>query len=143
MGQARSDLAGLQRLIERAPAARVTGLLWRRTLPSFSLPVLLHAPAYLTAYRGGAPAFSFTRTMSLPIHYRPGQEPPRAPTNLEWQPKRYDPQADYARAFPLVLAHAPAGLEEPRALVPGLAPQQELKVLEREGDWWLLAPGQP
>jgi hypothetical protein len=140
MGRAALEFEDLRRVVTSAPRVNVTGLVWRPGLQSFSLPVTLHAPAYVAAYGGGSPAFSFTRTMSLPIHYKPEREPPRAPRDLEWRPQRYDGSAAYARAFPALLIHTRKPAAPASASIPALRPGTELRELAHSGDWWLVVP---
>ncbi len=138
MGAAGVELADLDRVLEDAPAGRrVTGLVFAPKTPSTHQWSLLHSPAYYVARKGGEVAFSFTRTMSLPVHYRPEKMPPALPFNFEWMPQAYQATAPYARYFDLVLMKTTYDdNKDHRVSVWGEFADQ-VKVVAHHGKWWV------
>jgi hypothetical protein len=140
LGNGRSDYDDLDALIDDAPPGlRVTGLIYDMSLPGYRLSPLCHAAAYYTARRGGELAFSFTRTASLPVHYKPGKTPPGVPGHFEWEPDKYKPGSTYAVYFDTVLVRTKekdAG--DPRQKIFG-SKASSIKVLSHHGRWWMLA----
>ncbi|MFI5298926.1 MAG: hypothetical protein ACHREM_12590 [Polyangiales bacterium] len=137
MGAAHEELADFDRVIAEMPRARrVTGLVWHPKLESTLQWSLVQSPAYYVARNGGEVAFSFTRTMSLPVHYRKETMPPDPPANFEWMPQAYRPSATYAKYFDLVLMKTTDddGVD-PRAAVWG-AHAGEVDVVVHHGRWW-------
>jgi hypothetical protein len=78
------------------------------------------------------------RTMSLPIHYRTDTMPPQPPTNFEFRPGEYDPDAGYARYFDLLLVKTTYddGKDPRESIWNERAP--EVLVLAHQGRWWLV-----
>lgn len=141
MGAAGRELADLDAVIADGPKdRRVVGLVHSPRLPSFQQVALLHTPSYYVARNGGEDAFSFKRTMSLPVHYKLETMPPPTPQDFEWRPDAYRPDAAFARYFDLVLlkvAPTELGESDPREDIWGDR-AAEVKVLSHHGDWWLL-----
>ena len=138
MNNVRPELADLDDILSVAPPGRrILGLVWAPTTQVMAQPVLLHAAAYYVARSGGESAFSFSRFMSLPVHYRAETLPPVPPKDFEWQPDSYDPNAAYAHYFDLVLVKtATAGEDTPRAKIWGLHAGY-VEELAHRGQWWL------
>lgn len=104
MGAVAQETADLDEVIASMPKGRkVTGLFWYPKLDVTMQWSLLHAPAYYVARNGGEVAFSFTRTMSLPVHYKRETLPPDPPPNFEWNPSDYKASDTYAKYFDLIL----------------------------------------
>jgi hypothetical protein len=139
MGAAGQETADFDRILDEAPKGRkVTGLIWYPKTPSSAQWSMLHSAAYYVARNGGEVAFSFMRTMSLPVHYRPETMPPVPPTNFEWRPSEFDPDAAYARYFDLIVAKTTYDDgKDPRASIWHERADQ-VKVLAHHGNWWLL-----
>ncbi|HEU4534471.1 MAG TPA: hypothetical protein VFS00_10150, partial [Polyangiaceae bacterium] len=138
MGAAADELADFDRVLDEAPAGRrVTGLVFAPKTPSTHQWSLLHSPAYYVARKGGEVAFSFTRTMSLPVHYRPEKMPPALPFNFEWTPQAYRATAPYARYFDLVLMKTTYddNKDHRRSVWGDLA--DRVKVVAHRGKWWV------
>ncbi len=147
------ELGDLDAILAKMPdGRRVTGLLWdpivRTHLP---LPEshtaertqvtaqysLLHTAAYYVAHHGGEVAFSFTRTMSLPVHYRKEKMPPDPPPNFEWNPSEYRTSTSWGRYFDLVLMKTQWDDQvDPRASVWG-SHAAEVDVVAHQGKWWV------
>jgi hypothetical protein len=104
MGRVADETADLDAVIEAMPKnRRVTGLFWYPKIDVTFQWSLLHSPAYYVARNGGEVAFSFTRTMSLPVHYKRETLPPDPPANFEWNPSDYRANTPYAKYFDLIL----------------------------------------
>jgi hypothetical protein len=98
---------------------------------------LLHSPAYYVARNGGEVAFSFTRTMSLPVHYKKETMPPDPPPNFEWQPSAYRTDTTWGRYFDLVLMKTQWDDQiDPRVSVWG-SHASEVDVVAHQGKWWV------
>lgn len=139
MGAARLETEDLDAVIDAAPPERrMTGLIWYPKTPSAGQWDMLHVPGYYVARKGGEAAYSFMRTMSLPIHYRVEKMPPQPPTNFEFRPGEYDPDAGYARYFDLVLIKTTYddGKDPRESIWDERAP--EAIVLAHQGKWWLV-----
>jgi len=94
-------------IINDAPANRsLVGVTWSPAPPTYFREIWVHLPAIYQARKGGMIAYSFMRNESVPIHYKPGKEPPHPPGGFEWNGKMYDIKADYARAYDLVLVRS-------------------------------------
>jgi hypothetical protein len=145
MGLVASETADFDAIIAEAPKNRkITGLIWNPAIDSTGksqkfhlIASLLHSPAYYVARNGGEVAFSFTRTMSLPVHYRKETMPPDPPPNFEWNPSDYRPNADYAKYFDLVLMKTTNddGVD-PRPSVWGRH-ASEVDTVAHHGRWWI------
>lgn len=104
MGRVAEETRDLDTVIEAMPKnRRVTGLFWYPKIDVTYQWSLLHSPAYYVARNGGEVAFSFTRTMSLPVHYKRETLPPDPPANFEWNPSDYRANTPYAKYFDLIL----------------------------------------
>ena len=138
MGTVAKETADLKQILDEAPKGRrVTGLVWHPKLESTQQWSMLHAPAYYVAQNGGEVAFSFTRTMSLPVHYRKETMPPDPPPNFEWNPQDYSASADYAKYFDLVLMKTTNDDDkDPRPSVWGLH-WREVDTVAHHGRWWI------
>jgi hypothetical protein len=144
MGAAGRETADMDAVIAEGPNERhVIGLVNTPRIASFQQVALLHTPSYYVARHGGEDAFSFKRTMSLPIHYKMSTMPPAVPDSFEWRPNEYRADTAYARYFDLVLyKSAPAtdgndDTSDPRDDIWGSRAGQ-VKVLAHHGAWWLL-----
>ncbi len=138
MGTIATETADLEAILDGAPKGRrVTGLVWDPRLASTKQWSVLHMPAYYVAQNGGEVAFSFTRTMSLPVHYRKETMPPDTPPNFEWNPHDYQPSAPYAKYFDLVLLKTTHDDDvDPRPSVWGLH-AGEVDLVAHKGRWWI------
>ncbi|GAC1351816.1 MAG: hypothetical protein NVSMB1_08510 [Polyangiales bacterium] len=138
MNAARAEVADLDAVLNEAPKGRrVTGLVFNPRLPSTLQWSMLHSPAYYVARNGGEVAFSFTRTMSLPVHYREGLVPPDPPANFEWNPGDYRENAAYARYFDVVLMKTTYDDQiDPRPSV-WKNHFREVDTLAHHGRWWV------
>lgn len=124
-------------LAEMPRGRRVTGLMWHPKIEVTQQWSLLHSPAYYVARNGGEVAFSFTRTMSLPVHYKRNTIPPDPPPNFEWNPSDYRQSAAYARYFDLILMKTTRDDgKDPRASVWGRHANEVQTVLHR-GKYWV------
>lgn len=147
------ELGDLDAILGKMPdGRRVTGLLWdpivRTHLPPPEAHAaeriqvtaqysMLHTSAYYVARHGGEVAFSFTRTMSLPVHYRKETMPPDPPPNFEWNPGDYRAQAPWAKYFDLVLMKTQWDDQiDPRPSVWG-SHASEVDVVAHQGKWWV------
>jgi hypothetical protein len=147
------ELGDLDAILDKMPdGRRVTGLLWdpivRTHLPPPEAHAaertqvtaqysLLHTSAYYVARHGGEVAFSFTRTMSLPVHYRKETMPPDPPPNFEWNPGDYRAQTPWAKYFDLVLMKTQWEDQiDPRPSVWG-SHAGEVDVVAHQGKWWV------
>jgi hypothetical protein len=147
------ELGDLDAILDKMPdGRRVMGLAWDPIIRAH-LPVpeshaaerpqitaqysLLHSPAYYVARHGGEVAFSFTRTMSLPVHYKKETMPPDPPPNFEWNPSEYRSDTTWAKYFDLVLMKTQwdDGVD-PRASVWGRH-AGEVDVVAHQGKWWV------
>lgn len=138
MGAVAQETADLAAILDGAPKGRrVCGLVWDPRLPSTLQWSMLHAPAFYVAQNGGEVAFSFTRHMSLPVHYMPSTMPPDPPPNFEWNPGDYRVGSPYAKYFDMVLMKTTYddGID-PRSSVWGLYADQ-VDVVAHKGKWWL------
>ncbi len=116
---------------------RVTGLIWHPKIEATLQWTMIHFPAYYVARNGGEVAFSFTRTMSLPVHYKRHTLPPDPPANFEWNPGDYRHSAAFAKHFDLILmktTHDDG--KDPRASVWGHHADEVKTVLHR-GRYWV------
>jgi hypothetical protein len=138
MGTVGRETADLKAILDQAPKGRrVTGLVWHPKLESTQQWSMLHTPAYYVAQNGGEVAFSFTRTMSLPVHYKKETMPPDPPPNFEWNPQDYRPNSDYAKYFDLVLMKTTNDDDkDPRQSVWGLH-WREVDIVAHVGRWWI------
>jgi hypothetical protein len=138
MGSVKQETSDLEAILEGAPKnRRVMGLVWDPRLPSTLQWSMLHSPAFYVAQNGGEVAFSFTRHMSLPVHYKASTMPPDLPANFEWNPGDYRPGSPYAQYFDLVLMKTTNddGVD-PRSSVWGLYASQ-VDLVAHKGKWWL------
>jgi hypothetical protein len=126
-----------QVVAEMPKGRRVTGLIWHPKIEATLQWSLLHSPAYYVARNGGEVAFSFTRTMSLPVHYKRQTMPPDPPPNFEWNPSDYRASTAYAKYFDLILmktTHDDG--KDPRASVWGTH-ANEVKTVLHHGRYWV------
>lgn len=138
MGNVGREVADLDAALSAMPKGRrVTGLVWSPKIAPTEQWSLLHTPAYYVARNGGEVAFSFTRTMSLPVHYKRETMPPDPPANFEWNPGDYKPTLPFAKYFDLVLMKTTFDDgKDPRASVWG-AHASEVDVVSHHGKWWV------
>ena len=137
MGTVGVEMKDLETILDEAPKGRrVTGLVFTPKIESTAQWSLLHSPAFYVAQNGGEVAFSFTRTMSLPVHYRKETMPPDPPANFEWNPGDYRWDSPYARYFDLVLMKTTYEQGDPRASVWGAAASQ-VQIVAHHGKWWI------
>jgi hypothetical protein len=138
MGVVGKESADFDEVLAAMPKGRrVTGLIWYPKLEATMQWSLLHSPAYYVARNGGEVAFSFTRTMSLPVHYKRETMPPDPPANFEWNPGDYKASAPYAKYFDLVLmktTHDDG--KDPRESV-WHAHWGEVEPVLHKGKWWV------
>lgn len=138
MGAVRTEMADLDAILDAMPKGRrITGLVWHPKIEATEQWSLLHSPAYYVARNGGEVAFSFTRTMSLPVHYKRETMPPDPPANFEWNPSDYRPGMAFAKYFDLVLMKTTYDDgKDPRASVWGTH-ANEVDVVLHRGKWWV------
>ncbi|MBL8714736.1 MAG: hypothetical protein JNL79_02005 [Myxococcales bacterium] len=138
MGAVRTEMADLDAILDAMPKGRrITGLVWHPKIEATEQWSLLHSPAYYVARNGGEVAFSFTRTMSLPVHYKREMMPPDPPANFEWNPSDYRPGMAFAKYFDLVLMKTTYDDgKDPRASVWGTH-ANEVDVVLHRGKWWV------
>lgn len=138
MGEVARETADMDEVIAAMPKGRrVTGLIWYPKIDSTWQWSLLHSPAYYVARNGGEVAFSFTRTMSLPVHYKRETMPPDPPANFEWNPGDYRASAAFAKYFDLVLmktTHDDG--KDPRESV-WHSHADEVDTVMHRGRWWV------
>jgi hypothetical protein len=125
---------------DEPPRKSLLGVTFQATSPSFIREIWVHLPALYQVRRQGVLAYSFLRNESVPVHYRPGLEPPRPPGGFEWNGQLYDVHENYARAYDLVLVlsweTASGGIVDPSAAVfKGVAPLA--KLIARRGRFFL------
>lgn len=99
----------------------------------------VHHLAYYVVRKRGEVAFDFTRYASLPVRRRDaGTRPPLFPSGHEWVPDRYDPRAEYARHYRLVLVRTPTASpeEDPRYLTFG-TDSDLVDMISHRGRFWL------
>jgi hypothetical protein len=139
MGAASDDLADMDAAIDDAPPGRrIVGLINYPKTASFAQWMLVHVASYYVARRGGEEAFSFKRTMSLPVHYRIDTMPPDPPPNFEWRPYDYTPYAPFARYFDLILYKANSISDgDPRQKLFD-EEAKSVTVVAHHGAWWVL-----
>lgn len=138
MGAVGSEMADLDHVLAEMPKGRrVTGLVWSPKIEATYEWSLLHSPAYYVARNGGEVAFSFTRTMSLPVHYKKETMPPDPPANFEWNPGDYKSSLPFAKYFDLILMKTTFDDgKDPRASVWG-SHANEVDVVLHHGKWWV------
>lgn len=138
MGAVSKEMADLDAVLDGMPKGRrVTGLVWHPKIEATEQWSLLHSPAYYVARNGGEVAFSFTRTMSLPVHYKKETMPPDPPANFEWNPSDYRAGLAFAKYFDLVLMKTTYDDgKDPRASVWGTH-ADEVDVVMHKGKWWV------
>jgi hypothetical protein len=139
MGAASDELADMDAAIDDAPPGRrIVGLINYPKTESFAQWMLVHVASYYVARRGGEEAFSFKRTMSLPVHYRIETMPPDPPPNFEWRPYDYTPDAPFARYFDLILYKASSVSEaDPRVKLFD-EDAKKVTIVSHHGAWWVL-----
>jgi hypothetical protein len=98
--------------------------------------VFVHLAAFYQVRRRGEIAYTFTKFESMPVHYRRGLAPPSVPPGFEWDGNKYDARASWARAYDRTLVHAPAGVDDPRALV-FRGEASLVRPVARRGRFWL------
>jgi hypothetical protein len=132
------ETADFDAVVAEMPKGRkVTGLLWHPRIEATLQWTLIHFPAYYVARNGGEVAFSFTRTMSLPVHYKRHTLPPDPPANFEWNPGDYRHHAAFAKYFDLILMKTTFDDgKDPRASVWGHHADEVKTVLHR-GRYWV------
>jgi hypothetical protein len=136
-GEVRAQTADLDAILDQMPKGRrVTGLVHQPKIPATQQWSLLHSPAFYVARNGGEVAFSFTRTMSLPVHYKRETLPPDPPANFEWNPGDYAPDLPFARYFDLLLVKT-VRPGDPRGALFG-ARAEQVTVVAQRGAWWIL-----
>jgi hypothetical protein len=67
----------------------------------------VHLLAYYQARRSGLIAYSFAKFESMPVHYRLEKVPPVVPGGMEWDARKYDVSAPFARYWDTVLVRTP------------------------------------
>ena len=87
-----------------------TAVIWDPWTLAFRNGTLTHMAAYYGARKHGRWAFGFARYLSVPVRFTPNSQPPWPAKGWEFSGEDYDPRCKYARAFPLVIVKAPAGL---------------------------------
>jgi hypothetical protein len=98
-------------LIDDLPPGRAaTAVIWDPWTISFRNGTLTHLAAYYGARKHGRWAFAFARYLSVPVRFKEFSQPAWPAKGWEFSGEDYDPRCKYARAFPLVLIKAPAGL---------------------------------
>jgi hypothetical protein len=100
--------------------------------------IWVHLLAYHLVRHPGEIAFDFTRYASLPVRRRDAELAPLFGSGLEWNPGLYDPTAQYAEKYNLVLVRTPddAPAEDPRRLTFG-AYAADVRLLSHRGRFWL------
>jgi hypothetical protein len=138
MGMVGKETADLDKVLDEMPKGRkITGLLWSPKIEATMQWSLLHSPAFYVARNGGEVAFSFTRTMSLPVHYKKETMPPDPPANFEWNPGDYRSSLPFAKYFDLVLMKTTFDDgKDPRESVWG-SHAAEVDVVLHHGKWWV------
>ncbi|MGZ3477311.1 MAG: hypothetical protein ACXWUG_27650, partial [Polyangiales bacterium] len=138
MGIVGREMSDLDKVLNEMPKGRkITGLLWSPKIDPTMQWSLLHSPAYYVARNGGEVAFSFTRTMSLPVHYKKETMPPDPPANFEWNPGDYKASLPFAKYFDLILMKTTFDDgKDPRASVWGKH-ADEVDVVLHHGKWWV------
>jgi hypothetical protein len=69
-----AETAGLSDLLDRtAPGQALAGLIYEPYSQVWTVPVLVHVPAYYQVRKGGRVHFSFAQFFNAPVRYRPGQ----------------------------------------------------------------------
>ncbi len=128
-------------IVDDAPAGKsLAGVMYDVKAPKWNREVWVHLPALYQVRRQGVLAYSFLRNESVPVHYLPGKEPPRPPGGFEWNGQLYDFEADYARAYDLILVRSWVGTT---GQVIDPAPwvfkgwQDQVKLLSRRGQFFL------
>lgn len=126
-------------IIDDAPVGKsMVGVTYDVGVSTLNREIWVHLPAHYQIRKKGVLAYSFLRNESVPVHYQPGKEPPRPPGGFEWNGQLYDFQADYARAYDLILVRTWAGpsVVDPGPYVFGGA-LGDVKLLSRRGRFFL------
>jgi hypothetical protein len=87
-----------------------TAVIWDPWTIAFRNGTLTHLAAYYGARKHGRWAFAFARYLSVPVRFKEGSQPAWPKMGWEFSAEDYNPRCKYARAFPLVIVKAPAGL---------------------------------
>lgn len=98
---------------------------------------LLHLPAWVQAERGGWLSFHFATWNATPFGFRqdePKDVAPDTPDRFEWKPDTFDLQTR-GKYFNWFLVHSHESREKMFAVDP------TLRLVDREGDWWLYRRG--
>src|SRR5262249_4603660 len=99
------------RLIDDLPPGRsATAVIWEPWTAAYRNGTLTHLAAYYAARKHGQWAVAFARYLSVPVRFREHAQPAWPAHGWEFDADAYDPSCKYARAFPLVIVKAPAGL---------------------------------
>ncbi len=92
------------------PGHAATAVIWDPWTLAFRNGTLTHLAAYYAARKHGRWAFAFARYLSVPVRFKDGSQPAWPAMGWEFSAEDYNPRCKYARAFPLVIIKAPAGL---------------------------------
>jgi hypothetical protein len=128
-------------IIDDAPSGQsLAGVMYDVNAPGWIREVWVHLPALYQVRKRGVLAYTFMRNESVPVHYRPGKEPPRPPGGFEWNGQLYDFEAPYARAYDLLLVRS---WTNKTGQVIDPAPwvfkgwQDQVRLLSRKGQFYL------
>lgn len=127
-------------IIDDAPAGRrLLGVTYDVAAPSMLKGIWVHLPALYQVRRRGEVAYTFMRNESVPVHYRPGREPPRPPGGFEWYAELYKPDGAYAGAYDLVLVRSARRGGEPVDPAPKVfgAWASQVRLLSQRGRFYL------
>jgi hypothetical protein len=98
-------------VIDDLPEGRAaTAVIWDPWTIAFRNGTLTHLAAYYGARKHGQWAFAFARYLSVPVRFKDFSQPAWPAKGWEFSAEDYNPRCKYARAFPLVIIKAPAGL---------------------------------
>jgi hypothetical protein len=103
------DEADANAIIDEIPAGkRAIMVTWSNHGENVILREMwVHLLAYYQARRPGLIAYSFAKFESMPVHYQLGKVPPVVPGGMEWDARKYDVAAPYARYWDTVLVRTP------------------------------------
>ena len=134
------DEADASAILDDIPAGkRVIAVTWSNTgHPVILREMWVHLLAYYQARRPGEIAYSFAKFESMPVHYAVGKVPPVIPGGMEWDGRKYDPSAAFARYWSTVLVRTPD--DDPDAdprFRTFRAAAAHVSLLARRGRFWL------
>lgn len=122
------------------PGGAATAVIWDPGTYAFRNGTLTHLAAYYAARKHGSWAFAFARYLSVPVRFKPGSQPAWPARGWEFDADQYDGRCKYARAFPLVIAKAPArvGRDDERTVRRLIFKQdaEEPRLLSHHGHFW-------